>query len=94
MPLTHKIHHSSALARETQCWGSLRGIHEKRFLILPQLLGSLSRGEIIPDCVSIQQNPLLQNSWHPLCHSGVTCFHLHITDVTCCLTLSMYLEFP
>lgn len=62
MPPTHKIHHPSALARETQCWGSLRGVHEKRFLMLPQLLGLLRGGEIIPNCVSIQQNPLLQNS--------------------------------
>lgn len=82
MPPTHKIHHSSALARETQCWGSLRGVHEKRFLMLPQLLGSLRGGGIIPNCVSIQQSPLLQNSWHPSCHSGVTFFHLNITDVT------------
>lgn len=63
MSLIHKIHHPSALARETQCWGWLRGVHEKRFLMLPQLLRSLGGGEIIPSCGSIQQNPPLQNSW-------------------------------
>lgn len=43
---------------------------------------------------SIQQKPLLQSSRHPSCHSSVTCFHLHIIDVTRCLTLSMCLQFP
>lgn len=54
--------------------------------MLLQLLGSLSGGKIIPNSTSIQQNPLLQNSWHPLRH---TCIHLYTTDVTCCLTLSI-----
>lgn len=55
--------------------------HRKQSLMLPWLLGSFSRGDVIPNCAehpAEPESPPLKYSCHLLHYSGIVLFYLYI----------------